>query len=806
MAGEIELPLPKVKELKNKLKRIYKKNSPDLPLLINLAETYNNHFVKVNKIVTRDHDQPLKVSLVGGEFTEGSGDVLEQYLEELETLNIWNAFNSAKSTAIESLADKSKAELLEKTLTSWNTSFLATWDTHLELEMTKSLNAKHAAKCQQLLGVYNFTDWEISEQNKNIVKLSKKVVPPLAFTGKEKEARIKEEVLSYAKKYRLYIEKEYSVIDEKDLKWLEKAAAIAKDETHAMFYTTIIRKLNNVPKFSNIYNQQQLRKISQENFYNTKDNPASTIPTKSELIRQLDYNEAIWNDCDKGLGVALIPTKAMKEAERKMVTSLGGVASNMDEKQLVSVMRDKIQSFNDSLDGAQKCLWYSLYECTKEPEMNSLMVPFLNLKLKIHKMRSQDITNKNLGAMKFRPIVDMSRWIFNQHSTALRELVEAMCTQIIHISGNQLKNILPKNGWEVARALKENKFVHQDSVKAMISADLSDAYSMVTLKDLEEAIEYVGEETSMEYWKTELIISLARLILDNNFVETSAGLAKLTSVLAMGMGASPACLNLVGLAAEHRRIVKEPSDKSKAPVNPVNVVDTHGKPFSDCLAYRRYLDDTQALGESKYAMGVKKMIMGIATMFPSTIPINIDCSHIFSNFLDVTAIRESSTGAISTTVKRNITTPPSFVPNKSQVPFKVKMAGLNGDMLRIRRICSKEEYVKTQDTLLKNEYLALGYSSHKINQAMEERREAIKNDFNSDYSRKETVKDMNNLVYGATSKMETGSMTHQVVKEIISSALGDNQARLPILIPATKLGEILHTKQRYMDKLRSSSE
>ena len=165
-----------------------------------------------------------------------------------------------------------------------------------------------------------------------------------------------------------------------------------------------------------------------------------------------------------------------------------------------------------------------------------------------------------------------------------------------------------------------------------------------------------------------------------------------------------------------------------------------------------------------------------------------------------------STGAIQTTVKRNITTPPSFVPNKSQVPLRVKMAGLNGDMLRIRRICSKTEFVKTQDTLLEHEYLSLGYSNTNISRAMEERREANKHAFDSDLNRKETMKDTANLVYGATSKMETGSMTHLVVRKIISSSLGDNQARLPILIPATKLGEILHTRKRYMEKLRTSSQ
>ena len=56
----------------------------------------------------------------------------------------------------------------------------------------------------------------------------------------------------------------------------------------------------------------------------------------------------------------------------------------------------------------------------------------------------------------------------------------------------------------------------------------------------------------MTAWKVELIISLARVILNNNYVESSQGIYKLTNCLAMGMSASPACLNTVGLVSEYK--------------------------------------------------------------------------------------------------------------------------------------------------------------------------------------------------------------------------------------------------------------
>ena len=73
----------------------------------------------------------------------------------------------------------------------------------------------------------------------------------------------------------------------------------------------------------------------------------------------------------------------------------------------------------------------------------------------------------------------------------------------------------------------------------LISADLSNAYSEVMLGDLEQSIEYVGEVTGMQAWEIELVISLSRLILGNNYIECSQGIYKLIACLAMGSSSEP---------------------------------------------------------------------------------------------------------------------------------------------------------------------------------------------------------------------------------------------------------------------------
>ena len=76
------------------------------------------------------------------------------------------------------------------------------------------------------------------------------------------------------------------------------------------------------------------------------------------------------------------------------------------------------------------------------------------------------------------------------------------------------------------------------------------------LKDLEEAIEKSADILDIEYWKLETIISIARLVLNNNYIETSSGIFKLDDCLAMGNKASAAGLNLVGLVREFELFVQ----------------------------------------------------------------------------------------------------------------------------------------------------------------------------------------------------------------------------------------------------------
>ena len=101
---------------------------------------------------------------------------------------------------------------------------------------------------------------------------------------------------------------------------------------------------------------------------------------------------------------------------------------------------------------------YQNFADYKEPDKKNIVVPFLNLRLKVHKMKREDLINKNTAHLRFRPIIDQKLWVFKHHSYVLRLMLEAMVEEVVANNGDKLANILPKNGADVAKFTKNLSF------------------------------------------------------------------------------------------------------------------------------------------------------------------------------------------------------------------------------------------------------------------------------------------------------------------------------------------------------------
>ena len=254
----------------------------------------------------------------------------------------------------------------------------------------------------------------------------------------------------------------------------------------------------------------------------------------------------------------------------------------------------------------------------------------------------------------------------------------------------------------------------------------------------------------------------------------------------MGMKASPLGLDIVGLASEVRQFLSRAHDATLLKSN-----------------YLRYQDDTKAVANSPSMNNLKDFIISIGTTFPSSIPINIDLFHIYGSFLDVCFLRKLSNNNIHTFMKKKFSIPPTIVKSCSMTPSKYKYCTLYSELLRIRRICSKKEYIEIYDKLLQREFMSCGYFSidHKIKSYVDK----INNSFDANMKKIPISTEKPPLVYGSTSVFDRVSNSHLRVWKIVKDSLLDIEASLPVVIPSKKLKSILHTKKRYLLKMRNTN-
>ena len=90
----------------------------------------------------------------------------------------------------------------------------------------------------------------------------------------------------------------------------------------------------------------------------------------------------------------------------------------------------------------------------------------------------------------------------------------------------------------------------------------------------------------------------------------------------MGMTASPASLDLVGLASEISRLGQYRQSRMPRPLEALMSEDNFNKSKEAIKDYSRYQDDTLVIASSKSTTNIKHLVLNIGTMFLKTIPIN----------------------------------------------------------------------------------------------------------------------------------------------------------------------------------------
>ena len=210
-------------------------------------------------------------------------------------------------------------------------------------------------------------------------------------------------------------------------------------------------------------------------------------------------------------------------------------------------MVNEIEKFENGLTREQEEYLDKAYGGS-HTNKDRVVFPFLKSCHKIHKMSEEEIRNKDLSNLKFRPVVDAKYWLTRGYSGVVMQMMREACNMIVESGGTVMRKMKPKDGWRFAVDIHDYNV--EEEFDIMLTGDLQEAYSNVTDKMIKKAIDVVSGFVGFKKWTIELMKQLVDLVLGQNYVETSGGIFKFKKVLPMGYSLSGEALDLVALAEE----------------------------------------------------------------------------------------------------------------------------------------------------------------------------------------------------------------------------------------------------------------
>ena len=409
---------------------------------------------------------------------------------------------------------------------------------------------------------------------------------------------------------------------------------------------------------------------------------------------------------DKGRGVALLPIAALLEAEEKVLLKLGALLC--PEETADSILR-KVRQKNVDLKSSLCPKQSSFMASFPSMPLQGQDVTFLKLSVKIHKLSDEEIADKRLDLLRFRPICDSVHFPIRPASSALFSLLLALKNKVFACFPS-LVNFFPLSGQHYVKNLKTiPQFPPKsDPYYVFLSADLADAYTNCNLQQLKSSYLFLASLVGVEIWEQDLVVKLADLVLTNTYVQSGGKFYLLGSMLPIGASCSGEALDIIALSGEVMAFSSPPLDETSLSLVPA-YIDPNA-PVIFCGSYSRYRDDTMVPCSGKDVGAIISSIRDISTrIFPPSIPISLEVSIFFTSFLDVCFFPNFADRSFTTFLRMNFDAPGKVPHFSSNSPYKYLLAPCLSNTVRALRICSNEVLFKVTKELFISEYMYIGY-------------------------------------------------------------------------------------------------
>ena len=758
-------------------------------------------------VLINDFGEEIVISFTDGKISEEDLDKIKQFMEMVEKSSI-EKLEKELIKCVEDLkwteypvneeqgALNEKLEGIMSSLANGHKWILERIDLHVRWVIKETLHKNTVDRSQIEVMLYNFVDGEVPETVRKLFENGMNSVPSLKLTRQEVDKRVENALLEYVTRFgrrRIYgYNRVVQFSDTKD--WLKQVKVLSMEEDAKNF----IEKLE-------LY--YPALKAELELVYTDVN-----IDTKEELVRKLEKEGCVLVSCDKNMGMSLFKLETMRKADEELMTQLGAIRMESPfgntKEVIIQCVKREIRKFESELNIQQMEFINSAFG-GRNSGREKVSFPFLKSVHKVLKMSEEEIRNKDLSGLKFRPVVDAKQWLTKGYSEVIMQMMRELVSRLLEISGPILKNIKTKDGWRFAVEIQD--YIVEDEFDIMGSADIKEAYTNITDELIKKAIEVVGGFVGYDDWKMDLMKKLVDLVLGNNYAETSGGFFKFKEVLPMGYKLSGEALDLVALADEMTVLYhlggNEEVQKARVKLGELkqfpdefvdNSVQTELNMATGVRVFKRYVDDThlQIAGTKEEVL---HGILAIGYIYPKNLVITMNLNIWQSTFLDVLAWKSLLTGTVSTVMKREGGVPVGHVRKGSSHPEKYKLQSLLGEMLRARRISSDQDLIEHSDESIGVEFESIGYSRREVEDAMEQARSKVENKYSPTFVKIPDDDDCGRrfFSYGGGLVHNKNYRYGEVLVNFINNVKPQSDPGL-VLLPDLKIKNLAYTKKRYL--------
>ena len=682
---------------------------------------------------------------------------------------------------------KNRKDEIKKAVAEGHQWMLRRLDLYVRSVISDEMYKKTVERSKIKVMLYNFTEHEADDSLKKLLENGMDSVPSSRMTKKEVDRRVQDALLEYLQ--RLGRRRIYGnlVVQASSVQgWIEKMKTINFDNDTKEYLEMIE---NSLPAL-----QAELDLV-----YHNVDQD-----TKEDIVNKLEREGCVMVMCDKNLGMSLFKLEMIRRSEKELMSQLEAVRMENTKEEITRGVLSEIHKFEMGLTRRQEEYINTTY-WSRNCEREQISFPFLKIHHKIQKMSEEEIRNKDLGSLKFRPVVDAKQWLTRGYSGLIMQMMREACDKLIEGGGEVFKNIKSKDGWRVA--VHVGDYTAKEEHDIIVTADIQEAYSNISDDMIKNAIERVCGFVGYDEWKIELMVKLVDLVLGQNYVETSEGLFKFKKVLPMGYKMSGEALDIVALADE-MTVLYNLGEKGQILRVGIGELRSYPEEMVDnsvqrevsmnkaVKSYRRYVDDTHAqIGGT--IEEVQDGILAVGFMYPECLTVSLKLNIWKSCHLDVFMWKNITSGRFSTVMKREAEVPVGHVKRGSSHPEKYKLQSLLGEMLRGRRIASDLDLIELSDKCIAHEFESIGYSRWEVQNAMEEAKKKVKEKYSSMFVKIPTDDDTRFFRYGGGIIYNKNYKYGEVFMNYINNIKPQGEPGITFL-PDVKIKRLAFTKRRYL--------